>query len=112
MKNKKILIIAYVFPPIAYAGTYRTLRLCKHLVRLNYEVTVLTIAVQPDLHNDYSLLEKIGDKVKIVRTRTIDPWRSYQRIKVTLNKSLMGRLLNKVFSRIIYLFSLPDHMIG
>ena len=112
MKNKKILIIAYVFPPIAYAGTYRTLRLCKHLVRLNYEVTVLTIAIQPDLHNDYSLLEKIGDKVKIVRTRTIDPWRSYQRIKVTLNKSLMGRLLNKVFSRIIYLFSLPDHMIG
>ena len=112
MKKKKILVIAYVFPPIAYAGTYRTMRLCKHLVDLNYEVTVLTIAEQPDLHNDYTLLKKIGDKVKIVRTRTIDPWRAYQKMKAKLLKFPLGVLLNKVFSRFIYLFSLPDHMIG
>ncbi len=112
MKNKKILIIAYVFPPIAYAGTYRTLRLCKHLLQLNYDITVLTIAEQPDLHNDFSLLGRISEKIKIVRTWTIDPWRSYQKVKATLVKFPGGRLLNKVFSRIIYLFSLPDHMIG
>jgi glycosyltransferase involved in cell wall biosynthesis len=73
---------------------------------------VLTIAVQPDLHNDYSLLEKIGDKVKIVRTRTIDPWRSYQKVKEIILKFPGGCLLNKVFSGLIYLFSLPDHMVG
>ena len=79
--TKKVLVIAYVFPPIAYAGTHRTLRLCKYLSRLGYELHVLTIKVQKDLHNDFDLYDKIKNDVTIHRTETVDIWRIYKKYK-------------------------------
>jgi glycosyltransferase involved in cell wall biosynthesis len=108
---KKILVIAYVFPPIAYAGTFRTLRLVKYLARMDYDITVLTLKEQPDLFNDPSLLNRIDRPVRIIRTPTIDFWRSYQKIKQKVLDLPLGRLLNKIFSILIYPFCQPDHMV-
>lgn len=108
---KKILVIAYVFPPIAYAGSFRTLRLVKYLARMEYDITVLTLKEQPDLFNDYSLLNKIDQTIQIVRTSTIDFWRSYQKIKEKVLLLTFGTIIHKILSKLLYLFCLPDHMI-
>lgn len=108
---KKILVIAYVFPPIAYAGTFRTLRLVKYLARMDYDITVLTLKEQPDLFNDPSLLSRIDRPVRIIRTPTIDFWRGYQKIKQKVLNLPLGKLLNKIFSILIYPFCQPDHMV-
>lgn len=108
--SKRILMIAYVFPPIAYAGTYRTLRLCAYLAKAGHSVHVLTINEQKDLHNDHALLEPIRNVVEITRTRTIDLWRQYQKIKDCILGMKGGKALNQAMSALIYPFCLPDHM--
>ena len=112
MKNKKILIIAYVFPPIAYAGTYRTVRLCKHLINYNYNVTVLTIKEQCDLYNDYQLLNEIPNSINIIRTSIFDPFRFYRQYKNKFLGKPFGKTINWIVTKIIYIFTIPDHMIG
>jgi glycosyltransferase involved in cell wall biosynthesis len=107
---KRILVIAYVFPPIAYAGTYRIMRICKHLTRMGFRVTVLTISRQPDLYNDDSLLQDLDGSIRIERTRTFDLWRKYQPWKVKFLRTFPGRMLNSVFSRLLHFLCLPDHM--
>ena len=108
--TKKVLVIAYVFPPIAYAGTHRTLRLCKYLSRLGYELHVLTIKVQKDLHNDFDLYDKIKNDVTIHRTETIDIWRIYNKYKDRFLKAKTGRHINRLLSFLIEVMSQPDHM--
>ena len=108
--TKKVLVIAYVFPPIAYAGTHRTLRLCKYLSRLGYELHVLTIKVQKDLHNDFDLYDKIKNDVTIHRTETVDIWRIYKKYKDRFLKTKTGRLINRILSFLIEVLSQPDHM--
>lgn len=106
-----MLIIAYVFPPIAYAGTHRTLRLCKHLSRLGYSIDVLTIDVQEDLHNDFQLLNSIHNDVNIVRTPIWDPYRLYRKFKAKLGNGLAGKIGSAIIGRAMELISKPDHMV-
>ena len=108
---KKVLIIAYVFPPIAYAGTHRTLRLCRHLSQMGYSIDVLTIDIQDDLHNDFQLLRSIEKAVKIVRTPIRDPYRVLRKLKKRLRDGFAGRLINGVVSRAVQAISKPDHMV-
>ena len=107
---RKVLIIAYVFPPIAYAGTHRTIRLSKYLSKLGYELHVLTIKIQKDLDNDMNLLDKIKEKVYINRTETIDVWRFYNKFKKRFIKSKFGRVTDRIISFVIEILSQPDHM--
>lgn len=107
----KVLMITYVFPPIAYGGVYRAVRMCKYLSRMGYDLYILTINIQKDLHNDFKLLNKIKRDVSIHRTRTLDPWRSYQKIKGKLMSCIPGKIVNKFCSLLLNLFNHPDHMI-
>ncbi len=109
--NKKILFISYVYPPIAYAGTYRSLRLSKYLSKLGYKVVVLSINIQKDLYNDFNLLNDIKSRVHIYRSKTFDPWRIYQQIKSKFLTNYIGRLFDKVISLFLRLINIPDHMI-
>lgn len=76
--SRRVLIVAYVFPPIAYAGTHRTLRFCRYLPANGWLPTVLTIAEGEDLDNDPALLKRVPPEVGIYRTMTFDPYRTYR----------------------------------
>ena len=110
--SKKILFIAYTFPPIGYGGSHRTIRLCKYLKKLDYEIDVLTINIQKDIHNDYYLLDKVREITTIHRTTTIDIWRLYNRkFKTVLLKTITGKILNKFISFFMNMLNQPDHMV-
>jgi glycosyltransferase involved in cell wall biosynthesis len=130
--NKKVLMIAYVFPPIAYVGTYRTLRFCRYLPENGWAPSVVTIKETSDLVNDQKLLHKLPNEIKIFRTSTIDFWRFWNRFKKNhfktpkeilneeyQNKSLTQstsfgqrrNFINKIKIMLWEFLTIPDHMV-
>ncbi|MGH9580829.1 MAG: glycosyltransferase, partial [Terriglobales bacterium] len=64
---KKVLLIAYSFPPHRSSGVYRPAAFTKYLLAEGWQTTVLTVAGAAGVE-DASLLRKIPPEVRIVRT--------------------------------------------
>lgn len=72
MKEKSLLIVSTNFPPDGRAGTQRVLRFTKYLVKLGWDISVLTLKPEFSLYKtiqDRSLLSKIPTSVDVRRTR-------------------------------------------
>ncbi len=66
-QRKHWLCVAYAFPPVNRSGTHRTLAFVRHLDRLGWDATAIT--VQPtDEPIDASLLERIPASTTVKRT--------------------------------------------
>jgi len=128
---KRVLMITYAFPPMPYAGVYRTLRFCKYLPKFNWQPIILTINDYPYHKKEYTLMPQILD-VKIYRTSTIDPvkWHIYrssrykaensnlkngsEKYNVEDRKKMPQRqhnLIKKIKGLLFSLASFPDHAI-
>ena len=82
--RRHALVVAYHFSPDARVGTLRSLRVVRHLVANNYEVTVLTgdpRTYRADTPVDPRLLDQIPDGVRIVRARVL---RGFEALKSAL----------------------------
>lgn len=78
---KKVLLIAYYFPPSGGAGVQRILKFAKHLPRCGWEPVVLTVAENADFPaRDASLLGQIPAGTRIIRTPIFEPYRLYRRL--------------------------------
>jgi len=129
---KKVLIIAYAFPPMPYTGVYRTLRFCKHLPEVGWQPLVLTIKDYPYHLKDYTLLDKLPKDIKIYRTPTVDPaiWlgnisKKFKNLSSNLHSDIKKKttdntknilsqnlnLLKRLGRLILHLLSFPDHEI-
>ncbi len=64
---KRVLFLAYLFPPIANSGTQRPLKFAKYLQRHGWAPTVLTAAGVEGHPIDADLLEDIPPGVAVVR---------------------------------------------
>ena len=83
-QRRHALVVAYHFSPDARAGTLRSLRVVRHLVANNYDVTVLTgdpRTYRSDTPVDPRLLEQIPPGVRIVRARVV---RGFEALKGVL----------------------------
>ncbi len=67
---KRLLLIAYYFPPCGGAAVQRWLRLLPILVKAGFDVTVITTQDGDYILQDESLLQKIPDEVHVFRTFT------------------------------------------
>lgn len=75
--QKKVLVIAYYFPPIGGAGVQRTLKFVKYLQEYGYEPVVLTAEPDPLLDKyplDPSLLSDIPEDIQVVRIQDDFSW--------------------------------------
>lgn len=64
---KKVLFLAYLFPPIANSGTQRPMKFAKYLAEYGWEPTVIT-ASDFDGHNtDQGLVADLPANVRVVR---------------------------------------------
>ncbi len=70
---KKVLVVAYLFPPIGGIGVQRSLKMVKYLRQFGWEPCVLT--VDPVYHATYdpSLMQQVPDGVVIERVPQSDP---------------------------------------
>jgi len=78
---KKLLVIAYYFPPLQASGVFRTLAFVRHLSSLGWDITVLTL--QPSDHTVAGdiLMGELSMGVKVVRAKERDIFRLWARMK-------------------------------
>ena len=69
---KKVLMIAYQFPPMGGAGVQRTAKFAKYLPLFDWEPIVFTRQEVKNHIQDPSLLEDVSKDLKIIRTKPYD----------------------------------------
>jgi len=108
--TRRLLVIAYYFPPMGLSGVQRTLKFVKYFSHFGWEATVLTVDPVGYFAQDKTLLDDLsGGKVRIVRTRAAGPGRLFAKKKVVKLPSERSR---KFLSRVSDTLFVPDNKIG
>ena len=71
---KRVLLVAYYFPPMGMGGVQRALKIAKYLPEFGWKASVLTVRETSYYAKDESLLEE-AKKADIIRTESFDPMR-------------------------------------
>lgn len=122
---KKLLIIAYYYPPINSSGVHRTLSFIKYLPKDFWKISVITVKLKSEFEYDCIISDGLYDDVKIYRTKCIDYfylWKKLKRASMEnrLNKSSIFKTSNIVTSgylqrfknQISALLQTPDNQAG
>lgn len=80
-KKKRVLILAYYFPPLGMGGVQRVSKFVKYLPSFGWEPVVLTVKDIDYFSLDDSLLKELPESAKIYRTGSFDPLRLIYLIK-------------------------------
>jgi glycosyltransferase involved in cell wall biosynthesis len=108
---RKVLIIAYYFPPMGMAGVQRTLKFVKYLPDHNWIPTVLTISPGGYYAKDYLLLKEIENKnVNIVRAESRFEPTQIMKSKDTIR--MPRESVRKFISLLSQTIFVPDNKIG
>ncbi len=65
--RKKVLIIAYIYPPLGGSGVQRTLKFTKYLRQLGWEPIVVTVGESKFYFKDEAMLAEVPQEMQIVR---------------------------------------------
>lgn len=108
---KKVLVIAYYFPPLGLSGVQRTFKFVKYLSRFDWKPTVLTIAPGGYFAKDYAMLKEIEDQdIKIIRAESkLEPTQIF---KSKDSIEMPNEFWRKFSSRLSQFFLIPDNKIG
>lgn len=102
-QSNKVLIIAYLFPPIGGGGVQRALKMAKYLGSYGWEPHILTVEPEYHVSLDHSLLSQLPDNVVIHRTKEFSFGAPPAAAAITSKKEepvrigLKGRVKAKVF---------------
>jgi glycosyltransferase involved in cell wall biosynthesis len=69
---KRVLVIAYHYPPLGGGGVFRTLSFTKYLPQFGYQPYVLTAKNPMYRPKDPSLLKEIPPEIKVYRTLSLE----------------------------------------
>jgi Glycosyltransferase Family 4 len=70
-QRKRVLFIAYFFPPLGGAGVQRSLKFSRYLTEFGWDPTVLTVRGRDYWMADATLANELGGGVEIVRTASM-----------------------------------------
>lgn len=108
---KKVLVIAYYFPPLGGSGVQRVLKFVKYLPQFGWQPTVLTIGPTAYYAKDESLLKEIESlNIKVIRTNSLDPNSVVHKKHDVVKMPKEG--MRKILSFLSDLFFIPDNKIG
>ncbi|MCK4576136.1 glycosyltransferase [candidate division WOR-3 bacterium] len=110
--TKKVLIIAYYFPPVGEGGVQRTAKFVKYLPELEWEPVVLTVKERiyrkTNRVIDVSLLKEIPKSVHVIRTKCIDLANISKRVKADSVSNSSNVSLKMLMNKIGGLLINPD----
>ncbi|MEK6651099.1 MAG: glycosyltransferase family 4 protein [Bacteroidota bacterium] len=107
---RRVLLIAYYFPPLGLSGVQRTAKFAKFLGRYGWKPTVLTVEPAGYYAFDESLLREVEEAgVEIVRTTSLDANRLFKKKGVV---RLPSEFIRKAAGFIGDLLFIPDTKIG
>jgi len=117
MAKKKVLIIAYYFPPLGGAGIQRSLKFVKYLPEFGWEPVILTVKKISYPAWDETLLQEIPNDAKIWRSGSLDPQRLvylFSKLSDLIPAKQKSGSGNQSADRLRFLkwFFIPDSKIG
>ncbi|MBP1654227.1 MAG: glycosyl transferase family 1 [Bacteroidetes bacterium] len=108
--RRRVLVIAYYFPPMGLSGVQRTAKFVKYLPAFGWHPTVLTVEPTGYIARDESLLEEFDrSAVTVARTPAAGPGRVFANREVV---KLPSERMRKLLSRVSDTFFIPDNKIG
>ncbi len=112
--TKKVLIIAYYFPPMGMGGVQRVAKFVKYLPQFGWQPVVLTLKDVEYLSSDPSLMEEIPENVEVFRTGSLDPLRILFLIRKFFKRKKKGKAKSYTEGKSKFLswFLFPDNKIG
>lgn len=124
MKNKKVLLITYYFPPIFDVGTFRVLKFAKYLSNCGWQPIVLTVGNASCSKLDASLSEEVQN-IQVFRTYYLEPsirrlYKGKKDFEETMgcftqkegNGQQKGSLIKRCKNWIIHNLLVPDSNVG
>lgn len=81
-REGKVLLVSYLFPPIAGGGVPRPLKMVKYLPQYGWEPIVLTVDPEYHVSLDESLLGQVPPQTLIYRAKEFNPYASINRLRV------------------------------
>lgn len=69
--RRRVLVLAYYFPPVGGAGVQRTLKFVKHLAALRWDATVVSTRSRAYGARDASLLAEVPPETVVIRTMAL-----------------------------------------
>src|SRR5947209_6870467 len=69
--RRRVLVLAYFFPPLGGAGVQRTLKFVRYLDPLGWDATVVTTRSRDYPAHDQSLLQEVPASARVVRTAAV-----------------------------------------
>jgi glycosyltransferase involved in cell wall biosynthesis len=67
--RRRVLVVSYLFPPLAGAGVYRWAKMVKFLPEFGWEPTVVTAAGDMRVHRDDGLAHEVDPALRVHRVR-------------------------------------------
>lgn len=103
--TRKVLVIAYYFPPMGLSGVQRTLKFVKYLPKYGWHPIVLTTGNLDYYAYDETLIEELGEQnITIVRTPGKD--------KVAKTRPFPNQFIHKLGRMFYDSFYIPDSKSG
>ena len=115
MKQPRILLVAYGFPPAGGGGVQRPAKMVKIWARRGAEVRVLSGPVGAAAARDPSLLDDLPAEMECVRAGDPSPWLFLQRLRKRIPRGGSWRLPDRLLvglSIVARSLSVPDHRCG
>ena len=79
--KKKLLLIAFYFPPTLTGGVFRPYKFSKYLPNFGWDTSVLTVTGLPFLDQDNDLLVDIPAQAKVHRIPFYSPQNLYKKTR-------------------------------
>lgn len=107
---RKVLVIAYYFPPMGLSGVQRTAKFVKYLPKYGWKPTVLTVTPTGYYAVDTTLLAEVEEAgTEIVRASSLDPNRLFKKQGVVKMPSERVRKILQFGGDALFI---PDTKIG
>ena len=107
---RRVLVIAYYFPPMGLSGVQRVAKFVKYLPAYGWQPTVLTVEPGGYFAYDESLLREVeAAGAEIVRTRSLDPTRLFGRAQTVALPEEKRRQWLAALSSFLFV---PDNKVG
>lgn len=75
---KKVLIIAWCYPPMEIVGIFRTVKFVKYLRDFGWDPIVLTLKKPPMAIDNPVVLHGVPEDIRVYRTRRFEPLRMWE----------------------------------
>ena len=107
--SKKVLIIAYYWPPSGGSGVQRWLKFVKYLPQLGWEPYVFTPENPSIAIRDESLLKDVPVEAEVIRFPIWEPYESFSKLSGAMGQKKSARPTDLVSTKNSSLFSANKH---